>query len=401
MLIHGAVDNDLHPPRFGGTQRAFGLYRGLARRHEVRVLCVVPNRSPGAREETVDGVALARRKAWYTSLAWRLDAWGLAPLQSAAELHDRRTGTWLAALPGRPDVMAVEFAMSGLLGRSGARLDVYLSQNVEADFFATTSSRLALGGWWRGRVRDRERRAVQAAHLTIAVSDEDAARMIALHGAEPSRVEVIPNGFDETRLHAPTAVERERARASLGLGARDYVAVFVGSDVAHNREAVRLLVERVGPAIAGRGVVIVIAGRVSGAVAGAREPWLRVLGEVPEITPVLHAADAGLNPVLRGGGSNVKLPTYLAAGLAVVSTPFGTRGYASLAPMATTAEPAAFADALLARPAGWAARGEIPPAAVAAHSWGALGERLGERFGARLAAPAATAGPAAIRGGAA
>ena len=45
MLIHVATDNDIHPPRFGATQRAFGLCRGLARRHEVRALCVVRSSS--------------------------------------------------------------------------------------------------------------------------------------------------------------------------------------------------------------------------------------------------------------------------------------------------------------------------------------------------------------------
>ena len=50
MLIHGLADNDLHPPRFGGTQRAFGLFRGLARAHDVRVLCLVPNRTTSPRE---------------------------------------------------------------------------------------------------------------------------------------------------------------------------------------------------------------------------------------------------------------------------------------------------------------------------------------------------------------
>ena len=390
MLIHGAVDNDLHPPRFGGTQRAFGLFRGLARRNDVRVLCVVPNRTTAPREQNVSGVTLIRRKAWYTSAAWRLERAGLAPLQAAAELHTMRASRWLAELPSRPDVLAAEFSMSGLLAKSNARLGVYLSQNVEADFFATTSARLALGGLWRGRVRERERRAVAKAGLTVVVSEDDAARMVALHGADPARLDVIPNGYDETSIHPPTATERERARAALGLKGGDYVAVFVGSDVAHNRDAARLLVERVGPALHERGVVLVIAGSVSRSVPAAREPWLRVLGEVADLSSVLHAADAGLNPVLRGGGSNVKLPTYLAAGLAVVSTAFGTRGYAKLAPLAVTAESEAFAETIAAEPRGWASRGESVPAAVAEHAWGTLGEKLGERLVARLGRSAVT-----------
>jgi len=106
MLIHGAVDNDIHPPRAGGTQRSFGIYRGLARGHGVRVLCVVPNRNRAAREEVVAGVTLVRRGAWYTSAAWRLEQAGLMPMFVAAHGHRASAGRLLEALPGPADVLA-------------------------------------------------------------------------------------------------------------------------------------------------------------------------------------------------------------------------------------------------------------------------------------------------------
>ncbi len=49
-------------------------------------------------------------------------------------------------------------------------------------------------------------------------------------------------------------------------------------------------------------------------------------GRVPEVVPYFAAADAGLNMVTRGSGSNVKLFEYLAAKLPVISTVFGARG---------------------------------------------------------------------------
>lgn len=384
MLIHGACDNELWPPRFGGPQRTFGLYRGMARAHDVRVLCLVPNRNRGARDERAEGVAMARRKAWYTAAAWRLERSGLLPLVAAADAHGLRARALLGELPGRPDALVTEFTLSGLLGRAGARLDVYSSHNVESDFWPATAPPVALRGAWAARVREREARAVLGADLTVVACTEDADRMVALHGAERSRIEVVPNGYDETAVRPPTPAERERARGALGLGPGDYACVFLGSDVPHNRDAARLLVERVFPALAGTGVALVIAGSVGAALGAARAPWLRVLGEVDDVGAVLHAADAGLNPVLRGGGSNIKVPTYLAAGLAVVTTPFGGRGYAALAPWTVVAEPDAFAEVLRARPAGWRVRGAEMPAPVAAHAWGRLGEALAETIAARL-----------------
>jgi glycosyltransferase involved in cell wall biosynthesis len=57
-----------------------------------------------------------------------------------------------------------------------------------------------------------------------------------------------------------------------------------------------------------------------------RDGALIVTGPVPEVIPYFAAADAGLNPITRGSGSNVKLFEYLVARLPVISTLFGVRG---------------------------------------------------------------------------
>jgi glycosyltransferase involved in cell wall biosynthesis len=40
----------------------------------------------------------------------------------------------------------------------------------------------------------------------------------------------------------------------------------------------------------------------------------------------LAVADLALNPMTSGGGTNLKLPEYAAAGLPILTTPFGRRG---------------------------------------------------------------------------
>ncbi len=384
MLIHAATDNDIHPPLFGAPQRTFGLMRGLAARHQVRVLCVVPNRSAAAREQTVAGVTLIRRRAWYTSVAWRLETAGLAPMFVVAGWH-RAAGKRLAgALPGPAEVLLADLHLTGLFERTRAPLKVYTAHNVELDHFRMTRSRVLLPGLWAGRLARLEGRAVERADLTVVCCEEDAARMRALYGAEESALAVVPNGYDETAVRAPSPGERAAARAALGLGASDYAALFVGSDFPHNRDAASFLAERVMPALGGAGFRLLVAGGVARALAGRREPWLVVRPETPDLAPLLHAADCGLNPVTTGGGSNVKLPTCLAAGLAVITTPFGLRGYPALRPWVTLAGREETAEALRARPAGWLARGLELPAQVAEVAWGRLGQRLGERLEEKL-----------------
>lgn len=230
MLIHSAVDNDIHPPRFGGAQRSFGLARGLARRHEVRVLCVTPNRAPGPERERVDGVELVRRRSWHTSVAWRLERARLAPLFTAASGHRANAKRYAAALGAGADVFAADLNLGGMLGVSNAPLRLHTSHNVEYDRFRRSAPPVLARSRWAERLRRLEQRAVDAAHVTVVCTEEDAARMRELYGLTAARLEVVPNGYDETRLAPPSAGERRRARQSLGYGESDYVAVFVGAD---------------------------------------------------------------------------------------------------------------------------------------------------------------------------
>ena len=383
MLIHAATDNDIHPPLFGGPQRTFGLLRGLARRHEVEVLCLVPNRCTAPPAEVVAGVRLLRRRAWYTSAVWRLERARLAPMFLAAAGHSAAAGGLARAFTRPAEVLLADLNLTGLFGADPAPLKVYTAHNVEFDHFHMTRADVAGPAFWAGRLRVLEARAVGRAGLTVVCGDRDAARMRELYGAPDESLAVIPNGFDETAVHAPAPEERERARAALGLGEREYAALFVGSDFPHNRAALAWLMDRVMPPLAGEGFRLLVAGSVTRSLAGRREGWLLARPEMPDLAPVLQAADAGLNPVATGGGSNVKLPTYLAAGLAVLSTPFGLRGFASLKPWVVAASLQGLTEALRARPAGWLARGLPMPAEVAEHAWGRLGERLGEALEAK------------------
>jgi hypothetical protein len=397
LRIQGAVDNDIHPPLFGLAERAFSLYRALAERHAVRVLCVVPNRSGGAPRERAHGVELVRARRAYTSLVWRMERAGWAPMFAVADWHRRWGGSLARALDAQADVWSVDgINLAWLLERRSRPLRVYLAQNVETDFFRTAGPRVTSPERWAARLHDLERRAVRAADLVVTVSHEDADRLSSLHDVPAERFEVVENGFDETRLHPPSLEERRAARARFGLRDEEQVGVFVGSDFPHNREAARLLIERVYPELAGAGRHrLLLVGGVAAAFANIGASWLTRVPPTPDLLACLHAADVGLNPVTGGGGSNVKLPTYLAAGLPVVTTPFGLRGYRPLSACVVQAEPSQLVAALHAGPRPHPGTA----AAIAPFAWRALGRRLGERYERALGG--ATAAAALGAGGAA
>jgi hypothetical protein len=382
--VHLACDNDIHPPLFGATQRLFGLARGMATKASVRALCVVPNRCRGARAERVAGVEILRVKSWHTSVAWWLERGRLAPLFTVEAGHRARAAAYRAALGESPDVLLCDLPLTGLFAGAPSSLRVYHAHNVESERWRSTAPRVWARARWGARLATLERRAVQESDCCVACTEEDAGLLRSLHGARD--VIVVPNGYDETTLIPPSAEARARARAALGIPAGAYVAAFVGGDWTPNHEALDRLVASVAPSLAADGFVLLVVGAVARRLSGRRDPWLVRRTETADLSPLLAAADAGLNPVTSGGGSNVKLPTYLAMGLAVVSTPFGVRGYDTLGANVVTAELDGFADALRMRPRGWAARGEAPPAGLAGHAWGALGSRLADQIEARTRA---------------
>ncbi len=391
LRVQGAVDNDIHPPTFGLAERVFSLYRVLAGVHQVRVLCVVPNRSRAASRECVAGFELARVKRPYTSIAWRTERAGWAPLFAVSYWHRALGASLVRRLDPQADVWSVDgLNLTPLLERRARPLRVYLAQNVEVDFFRTAGAKVARWADWGSRLARLEERALGAADLVVTVSSEDAERLASLYRIPQERFLVIENGYDETRLHPPSTEERASARAHFGFRDTDHVGVFVGSDFPHNRAAARLLMERVYPPLAPEGHRLVVVGGVNASLGRAEESWIRRVPPTPDLLVCLHAADVGLNPVTTGGGSNVKLPAYLAAGLPVVTTAFGLRGYSDLRPYVVVAESAQTSMAIQARPHSHPGT----PAAITRYAWSALGGRLSRRYEQLLGRAAGAERPA-------
>jgi glycosyltransferase involved in cell wall biosynthesis len=106
-----------------------------------------------------------------------------------------------------------------------------------------------------------------------------------------------------------------------------------------------------------------------------------------ELDRLLHSADVALNPIRSGGGTNLKLIEYFAAGVPVVSTPLGTRGTAlSNGVELLICELAQFADgirAVIAEPDTAQRRAEQARAlAVLGYDW----EPIGAAFAAAVEA---------------
>jgi glycosyltransferase involved in cell wall biosynthesis len=221
---------------------------------------------------------------------------------------------------------------------------------------------------------------VHAADLVVTCTPDDVERMIQLYGAGP-KFTVVPQGFDGGLLDFDRARLRQRTRASLGLVPDEIGIVFVGGPAEHNRDAVRFLEEEVMPHLR-RPARLLIAGRCSDRErrqAGG-DPRIQRLGYVEDLRSLFAAGDVAVNPVRYGAGSNIKVAEYLAAGLPVVSTRVGMRGYEGVQGRLRVAELSEFANVL-----GTIQTQSYPNrTSLGERSWSSLGRRLYDTYAGML-----------------
>ena len=207
------------------------------------------------------------------------------------------------------------------------------------------------GHWMLDRVAEAEGLAASSAALVAVTTAEDRDALAADHGLAHRPIVVVPNGVDTASVPFTPMERRAAGRAGLlrtldAPAGATRVAVFIGSAHRPNVEAGIELVR-----LAGRvpEVLFVLAGQHSDLIDHHGRPAnVRLLGEVdPErLARLLATADVALNPMHTGGGSNLKLLGYFAAGVPVVTTRVGARGIEDPQRYAVLAERHGFADAI-------------------------------------------------------
>lgn len=172
------------------------------------------------------------------------------------------------------------------------------------------------------QVRDLERAMVRRAMLTVCVSNDDRRALCEEFGER--ECVVVENGV-RSALRTRSDVAQDRCPDSR----QRFFGVFLGSAHPPNTEAARFLVDVLANAVPELDIVII--GSVCSALGAIRvPPNVHTVGIVSEAekNALLARADVALNPMFQGGGSSLKVPDFMAAGLPMISTRTGVRGYA-------------------------------------------------------------------------
>lgn len=321
------------PPRGGGQARIYHLYRALAEQYDIELVTLSAvgdtarlQLSPGFHETRIGKSAshqLAEDK-------WSHGVGGL-PITDivAAELIDA-TPLYIEQLKiacaEAHIVVASHPYLAQILHETAPQAELWLEiHNVEAALKASILPPSKNASVLIEKVRAIEGYAWRNAQVVMSCTQQDLDDMSQLYGETKSFKILVPNGFSpEEVAYSPEPI---KAKVKQGLALNNKpTALFMGSWHGPNLEAIQFLIA-LAPALPD--VIFLIAGSGGLKFADNAVPdnviLLGVLDE-EEKQVILSAADIALNPMVSGSGSNLKMLDYLAAGLPIVSTPFGARG---------------------------------------------------------------------------
>ncbi len=169
-----------------------------------------------------------------------------------------------------------------------------------------------------------ERVAVKFADHIISVSYEDKDLFIKNYNVNSGKVTVVPSGAN---IINPNFLEaRGKVRKKFDIEYGDIIVIFHGIyTYLPNKEAIDLIIDYIAPKIGEsyNNVKIIIAGKD---VPRFEKSNVRCIGFVDDLYSLLNASDIAIVPLLRGGGTKMKVLDYMGVCLPIVTTKKGIEG---------------------------------------------------------------------------
>lgn len=332
---------DISPGQNGGEIRFQNLYRRLSRSNDVRILSydffssspLYYSRIEPNLEIITAGISDGDRSVFLA-----------ANDQTGLYLHDvlciskyQFTKQFLAEMDSALQWADVAIVTTPFLSNlvfprcTRSHLKIYESHNVE--YRAKTAFfRASLDiDFTEKLINDTiycERFALEEADIVITVSSEDAVSFQKDFDALPQKIRSVPNGVDVGSFEKISVDAKLAFRKSARLDGID-VGIFIGSAYGPNVDSYRLT--RLWLERAGFTGVILVLGRISESFDSTwprvnfSEQWLGFVNDT-EKQLLISSADFALQIVMSGGGTNLKLFDYMAAGVPILANTFGARG---------------------------------------------------------------------------
>lgn len=324
----------IYPPKGGGQSRTYNLYKNLARSAAVEIVSLGNNSVKRSRREIAPNMIenIIPRTIQQAENEWSYEKYVGCPVSDTAlPFVSHLTPEYAEALRESIEdsdivVLSHPYLYHEAKKYLTRKVFVYEAQDVEYLLKKTMyknnnkCTRDLLES-----VRNTEAECSRQADYIITCTEEDKNSIVELYDVSADKIIVAANGVDCTDIHFISQTERNHVKEELGLK-DEKIALFVGSWHQPNIEAVEFILNQ---AKLLPDVKFIIAGSVCNAFEKAKIPsnvgLFGVFGE-GEKALLYKSSDIALNPMFSGSGTNLKMFDYMASGIPVVSSAFGTRG---------------------------------------------------------------------------
>jgi glycosyltransferase involved in cell wall biosynthesis len=196
---------------------------------------------------------------------------------------------------------------------------VYDAHNVETEM---TRSMANASSTYIALLKLVEKTSCMVSDSVFVVSEIDK-KILVSWGILKNKIDVIPNSVDVTKFS--TLLDGDKIRKKYNLVDK-IVMIFHGTlNYPPNQEAAMILANNILPRIVEKypNVCLMLVGKNPPKIT---HPSIIATGFVKNLDEHIAAADIGLVPLLKGGGTRIKILEYMASGKSVVSTLKGAEG---------------------------------------------------------------------------
>lgn len=322
----------------GGQQRLYQLCYGLSKNNNILLLDII---HPNSRRYTENdkfqelSIPLSRIILGFRELNRRFFKFKniLFIFISIASLFNVKFKRSLKKYTTWADIIIIEhpYLVFNLNKSKVKRLLIYDAHNVEYDYQKSIMPTSFLKKSLLSYMKFIESKSCQLSNLIFAVSERDKVRLHNLYRVPLEKILVVPHGVDINEINLATDEDRCTAKKRYSLGGKN-TALFVGSEHKPNLEAVEFIVFKLVPQL--KDINFLIVGDIENKFKEKYERKFWALENVKffgiisnsQKAEIMKASDIALNPIFSGAGTNVKMTEYMAAGVPVITTPFGARG---------------------------------------------------------------------------
>lgn len=323
----------IYPPQGGGQARTYNIFKEVGKWADVEIMSYTnSDKSPydmnlakGLREICIPRSAAHQKKIWKLEEKMRVPMSDIAELTLASETAEYKKR--LQESIQKSDLVVFSHPYLYPLGKQylDGRAFIYDAQDVEYQIKKAILPESNMKEALLENIYQSEKECCEHAAFIICCSEEDKEELQRLYHVPAEKIIVVANGVDTEKVKFTSVAEREANKARLGLS-NEKIGIFMGSWHGPNLEACE--------------VIFKIAELCSDAkflLLGSQCQYFQnrdlpqnvaMMGLVSEETKanVFQTADFALNPMYSGSGTNLKMFDYMAGGIPIITTEFGTRG---------------------------------------------------------------------------